>query len=57
MKELLLQLAGYHLWANEVLLQLITQLPEDKHHREIPSSFSSLFSAATLVAISGGAST
>ena len=35
MKELLLQLAGYHLWANEVVLQLITQLPEDKEKERL----------------------
>jgi uncharacterized damage-inducible protein DinB len=43
MKELLLQLAGYHVWANEVLLQVIAQLPEEKHRREIASSFPSLY--------------
>jgi uncharacterized damage-inducible protein DinB len=43
MKELLLQLAGYHVWANELLFHAIAQLPADKHRQEIASSFPSLY--------------
>ena len=43
MKELLLQFAAYHIWANELLLQTILQLPGEKQQETIPSSFPSLY--------------
>ena len=43
MKELLLQLSAYHLWANDLLLDTITALPQEKHRQEVPSSFNSLY--------------
>jgi uncharacterized damage-inducible protein DinB len=43
MKEMLTQLAAYNLWANQKLLELINQLPAEKHHAEWPSSFKSLY--------------
>jgi uncharacterized damage-inducible protein DinB len=42
MKELLLQLASYHLWANELLFDAILQLPGEKHTEPVPGSFPSL---------------
>jgi uncharacterized damage-inducible protein DinB len=42
MKELLLQLAGYHYWANQQLTDVIQQLPEEKKSQIEPSSFNSL---------------
>jgi uncharacterized damage-inducible protein DinB len=43
MKELLVQFAAYHLWANEQLLHSILQLPETKQQETLPGSFPSLF--------------
>lgn len=43
MKELLQRLAAYHVWAYQNLFQTITQLPAEKHHQEVPSSFPSLY--------------
>jgi uncharacterized damage-inducible protein DinB len=43
MKELLKQLAAYHIWANQKLFDLILSLPEEKQMMEIPSSFPSLY--------------
>jgi uncharacterized damage-inducible protein DinB len=43
MKELLTQLSAYNIWANQLLLQLIYQLPEEKQKEEMPSSFKSLY--------------
>jgi uncharacterized damage-inducible protein DinB len=43
MKELLVQLASYHLWANELLLETILQLPAEKQNESLPSSFPSLY--------------
>lgn len=43
MKELLLQLATYNVWANGLLLDVILQLPEEQQKAEIKSSFPSLF--------------
>ena len=43
MKEILLQLAAYHIWANQLLLDVINQLPEEKQKQEVPSSFRSLY--------------
>jgi uncharacterized damage-inducible protein DinB len=43
MKELLLQYASYHAWANDLLLELINNLDEEKQKRPLKSSFPSLF--------------
>lgn len=42
MKELLSQLASYHIWANQSLFEIIYALPPEKHTIEVPSSFCSL---------------
>lgn len=42
MKELLLQLAAYNLWAHRQLLDVISLLPEAQQKASLPSSFSSL---------------
>ncbi len=42
MKELLLQFSAYHIWANNLLLQTVLLLPEEKHTAEVQSSFNSL---------------
>lgn len=42
MKELLQQFSEYHIWANNLLLQSILLLPQEKHIAEVQSSFSSL---------------
>lgn len=42
MKELLLQLSTFNIWSNQLLLNAIYQLPEEKHKQEIISSFTSL---------------
>lgn len=42
MKELLLQFSAYSLWANQLLLDSILQLPEEMHTQEVPGSFNSL---------------
>ena len=42
MKEILQQLAAYHIWANELLLEAVKKTPESLHQKEIPSSFTSL---------------
>lgn len=47
MKEILTQLSAYNVWANQLLLDVINQLPEEKQKQEVPSSFKSLF--ATLL--------
>jgi uncharacterized damage-inducible protein DinB len=47
MKEILTQLSAYNVWANQLLLQVINQLPEEKQKQEVPSSFKSLY--ATLL--------
>jgi len=43
MKELLQQLAGYNLWANQKILDVILSLPEEKQKAEMASSFKSLY--------------
>ncbi len=43
MKEILLQLAAYNAWANQLLLETIYALPEDKQHQQLPGSFPSLY--------------
>ncbi len=42
MKEILQQLSSYHLWANQLLLETINQLPEEKQTQTVASSFDSL---------------
>jgi uncharacterized damage-inducible protein DinB len=42
MKEILLQYSAYHIWANQQLLDLISNLPEETVMTEVPSSFVSL---------------
>ncbi|HEX4851196.1 MAG TPA: DinB family protein, partial [Puia sp.] len=46
MKELLDQYAIYNVWANARILNVIGSLDESKVHREIPSSFNSLYKTA-----------
>jgi uncharacterized damage-inducible protein DinB len=43
MKEILKQLAAYHIWADQRIFQVILALPEEKHMAEVPSSFNSLY--------------
>jgi uncharacterized damage-inducible protein DinB len=43
MKELLQQYAAYNIWANNILIDRISQLPREKIMQEIASSFPSLF--------------
>ena len=43
MKELLLQLSSFNIWANQLLVNTIGQLPEEKQNQEVISSFSSLY--------------
>lgn len=43
MKELLQQYASYNRWADRRLVELIDKLPHDLAHREVPSSFSTLY--------------
>jgi uncharacterized damage-inducible protein DinB len=42
MKELILQLSGYHTWANQQLIDIILQLPGEKQTQTVASSFDSL---------------
>ena len=43
MKELMLQYAMYHLWANGLLLDAVDQLPAEQQNRELASSFNSFY--------------
>jgi uncharacterized damage-inducible protein DinB len=43
MKELLQQYAAYNIWANKTLLDRISKLNEEQLHKEIASSFSSIY--------------
>src|SRR5688572_28820033 len=43
MKELLKSIATYHIWANQMIMDLVVSLPEEKHKAEVPSSFNSLY--------------
>lgn len=43
MKEVLTQLSAYHIWANQLLLDVISQLPEEKQKKGVPSSFKTLY--------------
>jgi uncharacterized damage-inducible protein DinB len=47
MKEILTQLSAYNIWANQLVLDAILPLPEEKQKQELPSSFKSLY--ATLL--------
>lgn len=42
MKEILQQLASYHIWANGLLMEALKKLPENLQQKEIASSFNSL---------------
>jgi len=43
MKELLQQYSSYHIWANELLMHCILELPIEQQEKEIPSSFPSFY--------------
>lgn len=43
MKEVLSQLSAYSVWANQLLMDAINQLPDEKQKQEVPSSFKSLY--------------
>ncbi len=43
MKELLQQYATYNIWANKILFERASKLNEEQVHREIASSFSSVY--------------
>ena len=43
MKELLQQFSAYNIWANNLLLNVILNLSEEQQHKQIPSSFDSLY--------------
>lgn len=43
MKELLLEYASYHAWANKRLADCISALPGELQVKEVPSSFKSLY--------------
>ena len=43
MKEILTDLSFYNIWANQLLLDTINLLPEEKQKQELPSSFKSLY--------------
>ena len=43
MKEIILQYANYHTWANNLLLSAIQSLPAEQQHAELKSSFPSLY--------------
>ncbi len=44
MKEILSQLSAYSVWANQLLIDVINQLPEEKQKQEVPSSFKTIYS-------------
>ena len=43
MKDLLKEYAAFNVWANQKLTEVILLLPEETQHREMPSSFNSLY--------------
>ena len=43
MKQLLQQYAAYNLWANKIITEKIAQLPVDTIHKEMNSSFTSIY--------------
>ena len=42
MKELLMQFAAYHTWANQKLCEVMLALPPEQLTKELPSSFTSI---------------
>ena len=43
MKQLLQQYAQYNLWANKIIVDQINQLSEEQLHKEIASSFDTIY--------------
>jgi uncharacterized damage-inducible protein DinB len=43
MKQLLVQFAAYNVWANKLLLERLSQLPGDIVHKDMGSSFASIY--------------
>jgi uncharacterized damage-inducible protein DinB len=43
MKEILTQFSAYNIWANQLLFDVINQLPGEKQKQELASSFKSLY--------------
>ena len=43
MKKILVQYAAYNVWANQRIVDCITNLPDEQINREVNSSFKSLF--------------
>lgn len=43
MKEIVLQLAAYNIWANGLLMDIILSLPEEKTREKVQGSFGSIF--------------
>ena len=43
MKEILNQLSAYNFWANQLLLEAINELPEEKQRQEVASSFLTVY--------------
>jgi uncharacterized damage-inducible protein DinB len=43
MKEVLVRLSAFNVWANQLMLNAILQLPEEKQNASTPSSFPSLY--------------
>jgi len=43
MKEIFIQYAGYHAWANSLLLNAVSGLTEEQQQAEVKSSFPSLY--------------
>lgn len=43
LKELLQQYAAYNLWANKLILNAVSHLPEEKINEAIPNSFPGIF--------------
>jgi uncharacterized damage-inducible protein DinB len=43
MKEILQQLAAYHIWANNLIMEAVKKLPPELQTKEVASSFNSLF--------------
>jgi uncharacterized damage-inducible protein DinB len=43
MKKVFLQYSAYHLWATQIILDRIKELPEEVIKTKVPSSFESLF--------------
>jgi uncharacterized damage-inducible protein DinB len=46
MKELLQRFAAHNIWADQLIMDFILFLPEEKQKAEIPSSFNSLYATA-----------